>query len=69
MPRYLHCPECGFTRLSAPTSIPGTCPSCRRVGRLAYMTEVSDLPRLADQLLNRVRDAGLQAEDQTSPST
>jgi hypothetical protein len=33
------------------------------------MTEVSDLPRLADQLLNRVRDAGLQAEDQTSPST
>ncbi|HLM31456.1 MAG TPA: hypothetical protein VK326_07340 [Solirubrobacterales bacterium] len=69
MPRYLHCRECGFTRLSAPASIAGTCPSCRRRGRLAYMDEVPDLPRLAGELLNRMRDPRLQADDQTSPST
>jgi hypothetical protein len=45
MARYLHCTDCGLTRLAPPASIPGTCPSCRSSGRTVYLTELEELPR------------------------
>jgi hypothetical protein len=70
MARYLHCADCGLTRLAAPASIPGTCPSCRSRGRTVYLTELGQLPpRSQDPGLSGARYVETAIQEQGTKGT